>query len=170
MTERKAFPLQQLVDYPPSADDLPTEIIKFAYADGPAVQRPMPGIRVAASPKFFPLRSSSRLLKKTKLQPAQSQSTDVSQQAPAKEATAMPPQPGNTLHLPVAGDIVEEALYNKYKADLWRHRAQKHGHIALTSTTEVPVAPKAELNVMPLVKMRKCHCPAAHAGLKVMAV
>ena len=115
-----------------------------------------------ASPKFFPLRSSFRLRKKTKLQPAQSQSTDVGQQAPANDAAAMPPQHSNTMHLRVAGYVVEEALYNKYNADLLRHSAQK----ALSSTKEEHVAPKAELNVMPLLKEEPMSVPSSSCRLE----
>jgi len=90
----------------------------------------MPGIKSIAE-KAIPLRSNSRLLKQKSPQaassgkqpPAQSVITIDAGEAMVANVDMTP----STGDMPSKGDQVEEQLYAKYKADLWRHRAHKQG-------------------------------------------
>jgi len=144
LTERKSFPFQRLLVFPEMPSDLPDDIYTFAYTDGPPIAVVIPGIRAAASPKFFPMRSSSQLLKKQQQQQVATPTKEIKPEHGASDLTA--PSPGaSDLNLPSPGDPVEIALYNSYKAALWKHRAAKNG-VLLTPPSNAPACITAQLD------------------------
>ena len=141
-TERKTVPFQRLLVFPEKPSDLPEEVYKFAYTDGPPITVVIPGIRAAASPKFFPLRSSNKLVKKQK---AANSTCAIKPEADASDLTAAPAAQQGSIdtNMPSPGDPVELALYDKYKADLWKHRAAKSG-VLLAPPSNAPAFTAAQ--------------------------
>jgi len=130
MCERKAFPLVYLKIFPDDPQELPSEVFSYAYSDSQPIPCVLPGINSIA--KKIALRGNSQLLKqspKAKVEPLQAASSSGLAQQPLKIEPCQPATESIKTHddFPVRGDMVEEQLYSKYKADLWKHRAQKQG-------------------------------------------
>ena len=147
--ERKPFPHECIMKFPESPKDLPDEIYSFAYSGGVPVHVELPGINMVINK--IPLRKNSKLLKDR----APKSRKDREEWASLKNSVegdddAMVIHSSDNRLVSSQGlkkfkrersdeavgyddlphDPEEEALYIKYKADLWKLRAQKKGIVA----------------------------------------
>ena len=134
-TERMAFPLDHLPEFPGHPLDLPPDVYHYAYPepDLEPVAKQLQGINAIA--EKIPLRKNSKLLK-TKRPPKRQPSYPESPKSircAVSQVRSVPVAGGGSLSMvPVAvkpepnewdpRDPVEDSYYSKYKADVWTHR------------------------------------------------
>ncbi len=149
--ERKAFPHEQLQMFPASPYDLPEHIFEYAYSEGAPVDVQMPGINTIVA--SIPLRKNSRLLKgtgdvnKSQLLKVKQEFCDLKNALVGEEAVnsivLLQDEGASKMHAMPAlkkfkqersdeaiewddlpKNVAEKVLYCKYKADLWKLRAE----------------------------------------------
>ena len=127
IAERKVYPHEQLSVFPSSPSELPAAVHSYAYADAAPIQVQLPGVNSIAAK--ISMRGTNNMLKKhtssNKSEPDTSKPLLVKPEATTHVAQAV--SEADKADMPTPGDAVEMQLFSKYKADLWKHRAQKHG-------------------------------------------
>ena len=159
-TERKSYPYDHLLIYPPDINDLPHHMWQHAYAAEAPLEVELPGVNLVAD--RIPLRSNSKLLRdrpsadqaakavvsnshahipKGHDIPALAASSNAGQHVAANVPQAV--SQGIVLN---DNDPEEVALHAKFQADLWKIRATKAGLLATSplKTKQEPLTIKKE--------------------------
>ena len=159
-TEKKSYPYDHLLIYPPNINDLPQHMWQHAYAAEAPLVVELPGVNLVAD--RIPLRSNAKLLKDS---PSADQAAravvgnshahipkghDIPALAASSNAgqhvAANVPQAASQGIVLNDNDPEEVALHAKFQADLWKIRATKLGLLGTSppKTKQEPLTIKKE--------------------------